>query len=293
MLDKKAYIQLSLMHNLFWLRIMKEHMIFAESSMLPPQKRLAEKANCFIQKFDKLLFGTIKLANGYIPGSALESGQYYTRYTEIAEKIVHNDTKIIVNSDLTRMEYNLEAYCPDVSFSLEKEKEIDIWNQKILDETIELSKFKKELLDMQTNCQISTNMYTSIMIHIWVEAEKYIEILHLLQNRDDNIHDNYKEFWIRNMSSHAKAMRGLYDPSETEYIEIANQFSHVFDSLLQNNTMGIMNDLLKDTEAIRNFKAETTYGIIECKIQAIMQPLLTDHFLRETNHFIYLMNHSK
>lgn len=62
----------------------------------------------------------------------------------------------------------------------------------------------------------------------------------------------------------------------------------MFDALTASSTAPAGN-VLADTKAISDFKANTTQGLLECKVKAIMAPLYTDHLLREANHYIYLL----
>jgi hypothetical protein len=51
----------------------------------------------------------------------------------------------------------------------------------------------------------------------------------------------------------------------------------------------VTDDSLAATEAIRDFKAQGTQGILECKVKSIIIPLLGDHTLREANHYLRLL----
>lgn len=290
MLSKEDYVQLSLTYNLFWLRIMKEHAIFIEGTIPPPGKQLAAQADSFRRQFDRLLQSTIGLANESVPQAALQSGQFVTRYTEEAERISRKDTGIAINSDLTRTEYNIQPLPQNFVFTSRKEQEVSSLNQRILIQTNALVRFKMELLNRRNACTLFTFMYNADLEHVLKEAQRYSAILSKLQNRDENIVEDYKKFWVQNMSGHAKVMRGEFDPTETKYFELANQFAQTFDAILQNETSYISDsDILSDTKAISSFKADATQGIIECKVKSIMIPLYTDHLLREANHFIYLL----
>ena len=288
MLSREEYVQLSLTYNLFWLRIMKEHAVFIEGTMPPPGKQLGAQADSFRRQFDRLLQSAIGLANGSIPEAALQSGQYYTRYTEEAERIVRKDTGIAVNSDLTRMEYNIQPLNQGIVPTPRKEQEVSALNQTILLQTNALVRFKTDVLNRRNACTLFTFMYNADLEHVLKEAQRYSAILSKLQSRDENVVEDYKKFWIQNMSDHAKVMRGQFDPTETKYFELANQFAQTFDAILQNGTPSD-GEILEDTQAISRFKADATQGIIECKVKSIMLPLYTDHLLREANHFIYLM----
>ena len=45
----------------------------------------------------------------------------------------------------------------------------------------------------------------------------------------------------------------------------------------------------QETKRYREFKAEGTKGITECKIAGLILPLLADHVLREANHYLRLL----
>ncbi len=55
-----------------------------------------------------------------------------------------------------------------------------------------------------------------------------------------------------------------------------------------------MHDLTGDsrrlTEQYQEFKTAGTKGILECKIQGLILPLLADHVLREANHYLRLLD---
>ena len=101
------------------------------------------------------------------------------------------------------------------------------------------------------------------------------------------------------MAEHAKFIRGLLDPTETELFNSANNFGNEFDQLVNESKQAMDNtiplkkateDSLKATMEIRNFKEAGTKGILECKIKSIIIPLLADHTLREANHYLRLLN---
>lgn len=293
MISKENYIQCSLQYGLFWIRILKEHAIFIEATMPPPGKEFAQQADSYKQQYDQLMEIAINLSNGAIPLSVLESGQYYTKYTEEAERLAQKSTGIKINSNLTRMAYEISPCSPDFVATSQKESDVFNLNQNLLNLTASFVKFQANLLNQRVSCNLFTMMYTADILHVLMEAKRYLEILNKLQNRDDSLISDYKTFWSQNMADHAKVMRGQFDPTETIYFNTANQFSNTFDTLsqseLQLNTFPSDREILSDAIAISDFKSETTNGLITCKIQAIMLALYTDHLLREANHFIYLM----
>ena len=52
----------------------------------------------------------------------------------------------------------------------------------------------------------------------------------------------------------------------------------------------VTKDSLQATQAIRDFKAQGTEGLLDCKIKSVIIPLLGDHTLREANHFLRLLS---
>ncbi len=291
-LSTEKYVQLSLQYNLFWIRIMKEHAIFIEATMPPPGRQYGLQAGLFRQNYDHLMSLTIQLSNGVIKANDLHSGQFYTQYTEKAERQTQTSTGINIDSGLTQLEYNLEPYSTNFTASTYLKESVCALNENLLRLTNSFVQFKSELLNLRTCCTLFTMMYTADIEHILLEAQRYQNILTRLQNREDLITEDDISFWTQNMAGHAKVMRGELDPTQAAYIKQANSFADKFDSLaaetncLNNRTAGI---LLSDTQAIAAFKAMITQGILMCKVPAILLSLYTDHLLREANHFIWLL----
>ena len=150
-----------------------------------------------------------------------------------------------------------------------------------------LISFKNNLYLKQASCEISTYLYTSIYKHITHEAQKYLEILRALQNKEAlPQNDTEDDFWNHLMLEHAKVIRGLLDPKEDEMFEDAQAFTQIFTKILSDE---MENSAKEATFELSNYKAYLTEGIIECKLQSLMLPLFTDHVLREANHFIRIL----
>lgn len=293
MLSTEDYIRLSIQYNLFWIRIMKEHAIFIEATMPPPGQQYALRAGRFRQNYDHLMRTTIRLSNGVLQANDLHSDQFYTQYTEEAERQTQISTGIYIDSGLTQMEYNIEPRNPSFAVNPSMEQSVRALNGNLLKLTDSFVRFKAELLDLRTSCSLFTMMYTADIEHILLEAQRYQKILAGLQNGDNLIAEDDKSFWTQNMAGHAKVMRGELDPTQAAFINEANTFANTFDTLASaetresnNPTEGI---LLTETQAIAEFKAMITQGIITCKVPAILLSLYTDHLLREANHFIWLL----
>jgi hypothetical protein len=100
------------------------------------------------------------------------------------------------------------------------------------------------------------------------------------------------------MAEHSKFIAGLLDPSEETLIETARKFGREFDALTKEaieatkNTMNIARvtaDSRQQMVKLRDFKTAGTKGLVECKIQSIIIPLLGDHVLREANHYLCIL----
>ncbi len=138
--------------------------------------------------------------------------------------------------------------------------------------------------------------------HILREAELYLDIVYQLQSREDlNMEQEMYEqeaFWNNIMAEHSKFIRGLLDPTEVELMGLANDFANEFDDLTaevleamdQSSSLSeLTKDSLEATKRIQDFNAQGTLGLIDCQIKSIILPLLGDHVLRESNHFIRLL----
>jgi len=285
-LNTTEYIRLSLENDLFWTRIMKEHAIFIESSMPPPQKQLAMQAEKFKKQFERALSDTIRLSSGSVSGRALQSGQYYTNYTEAAEQVTQQLSGVEINSSLTRMEYNIQPLDP-YDFSPQKAQEVLALNRNLLNQVSAFARFKSDLYNRQASCKLFSFLYTSVYEHIIHEAQMFIDILTGLQDRDEDYNRGFESFWNHHMADHAKVMRGLFDPAEAEHFSTADHFAKTFDAL--SSGMPNRTEELEAVKALGEFKARTTEEILECKVKSLMSPLFTDHMLREANYYQYLL----
>ena len=102
-------------------------------------------------------------------------------------------------------------------------------------------------------------------------------------------------FWNRIMMEHAQFIRGLLDPTEDALIKTADIFAQEYATLLaragevSNEAMN-RQEALKETLRFRDFKAAGAKGTSDCTIRSLILPLLADHVLRETNHYIRLLS---
>ncbi len=295
------FVQRSLDLHLFFIRIMKEHSFFLEIGFTPRDSNYTQKADIFRREFDNLLWEVVSVSNGAVSSNALHSGEIFTQYTANAEMASSYFTGIDIPFELTKAEMDLMSnnnYPINQSLA-NKVYEI---NERAIALVGSLIRFKSNILSNVLSCKMFTINYPLLIDHIMREAKLYLEMIKNLQKGDDLYDENaileQELFWNRIMAEHAKFIRGLLDPSEDDLIGKANNFGDEFDQLVKeakaamDNTVPVSqvtSDSLAATKNIRDFKAQGTQGILECKVRSIIIPLLGDHTLREANHFLRLL----
>ena len=281
---------------------MKEHSLFLEGGFTPKNTKLSKEAEHYKVSFEKLLLDAVKLSNGRIRESVVDSGEIFTEYTLEAEKKTEYYTGISINSKITLMEKDLECKSTKNINSkvVDNVKKLNCRAMKLLDGLIE---FKVRVLNGMLCCELFTVNYPLLIEHIIREAKLYRSYIKDLEINKDIDKENIKKielFWDRIMMEHSLFIRGLLDPSENELISTSNDFANEFSELIQkaDNAMemtmtGVTSDTLMETIKLRDFKKAGTEGIVDCKIKSIILPLLADHVLREANHYIRLLNDCK
>lgn len=300
MLLKQEFINQSLELNLFFLRIMKEHSIFMEAAIPPKHKDLISQADAFKNEFATLLSHAISLSDGVIPSRILESNEIVTNYTLDAERATQFFTGIFIDTDITSAENSLSMSTNTNDASLLTDN-VYMLNRRSLSATNMIIKFKTKLKNDVLGCKVSTTLYPSLINHILTEAIIFKELLTRLQN---GIKIDMKDalaleiFWDDKMSEHGFTIRGMLDPTEKQLFNIADSFGKEFEDLRKeassmNKTdsdfSNLTEDTLNKTVEFRDFKAQGTEGLLTCKIRSIILPLLADHVLRESNHYINLL----
>jgi hypothetical protein len=182
------------------------------------------------------------------------------------------------------------------------EVRVNLINQRAMELISSLIQFKSTILNNVLSCRMFTVNYPLLIDHIIREARLYLRMIQRIQNREiinmERQALEQESFWNRIMAEHSKFIRGLLDPTEEELIEKANDFGNEFDKLTEEakaamdmtlSAANVTRESMKATEEIRDFKAQGTQGLIECKIKSIIIPLLGDHTLREANHYLRLL----
>lgn len=301
MLSVDQFIKQSLSLHLFFARIMKEHSFFLEIGFTPKDYNLTSQADSFRKSFDALLAAAIELSNGVISPEVLQSGEIITPYTLKAEMVSSYYTGVQIQTDLTQAEAGLTGdRMADTSIL---EQRVSYLNSNAIRLINSLIQFKSVILSNVLSCNLFTVNYPLLIDHILREAKFYLSLVQRLQNREDfNLEKEAYEqeaFWNRIMAEHSKFIRGLLDPTENDLIVAANNFGNEFDQLTYQAIQAldrttelskVTTDSLNATKRIRDFKTAGTQGILDCKIKSIIIPLLGDHVLRESNHYLRLLN---
>lgn len=301
MLSRSDFVSQSLELHLFFARIMKEHSFFLEIGFTPKDMDYTKQADEFRNEFDNLLYDVVLLSNGVVSPDVLQSGEVITEYTLNAEMASAYYTGINIPVEITQKEADLsDCYMFQGDQSLDES--VYCINQRAIDLISALIQFKTLILSNVLSCKMFTVNYPLLIDHILREAKLYLLMVRRLQNgeaavtRQEAIEQEI--FWNRIMAEHAKFIRGLLDPTENDLFLAANNFGNEFDQLTEEAKAAmdltlpeskVTEDSLEATKEIRDFKAQGTQGILECKVKSIIIPLLGDHTLREANHYLRLL----
>lgn len=300
MLPDRDFITMSIDLNLFFLRIMKEHALFLQLGFTPKDSRTGDEAAALRAGFENLLAQATELANGGVSRAAIDSQQITTPYTLEAERLTYFYTGVPINTSLTQQEIMLKPYSRPINAGMAEA--VEMLDRQAYQLTGALAEFKEKLLVNVRSCRMFTMNYPLLIEHILREARFFMNMLVALVRRDDIATQenlvNQEVFWNRIMAEHSKFIAGLLDPSEEALIDAARDFGKQFDALTAQalqatrQTAGISQvtaQSLEETKKLRDFKAAGASGILECKIESIIVPLLADHVLREANHYLCVL----
>ena len=295
MLSREEFIRISLEINLFFQRIMKEHLFFIETSLQRVEAANIDEARVLKESFEHLLAETVYYANGAISEDAIKSNEFVTPYTLDAENISSQLTGADLDTMITKRELQLTSN-PRFDYGERLERIVCDLNNRTLNMLEEVIAFKKKLIDLSLECKILIALYVELLEHITREAIYYREILKALQQRklpDKTICDELN-FWNNIMGEHAQFIDGLLDPSERQLKDTAAGFAKKFEKLVKECVKSAEKEVLersKDaTVGIRDYKRAATIGSLGCEIKSIFAPLLADHVLREANHYLRVLN---
>lgn len=302
-LTVSEFVQKSIDLNLFFLRIMKEHSLFIEAAFVPKNSDLALQAEKFKQTFDLLLAEAVGMANGNVSSVILNSGEVITNKTIQAEEKTQILSGIAIDINLTRKETTLIAGPGNPAL----ENQVSVFNDRVINEVAALVAFKTLILNGMLECSLFTWNFPLLIEHIRREAEFFITHLRRLQQRIalDPTQEIIEEeaFWDRIMAEHSQFIAHLLDPTQTTLILQADNFADRFfrlESIAKQLQEGkprvsrkILDAEISATQGIRDFKNTAEELILACQIRSIIIPLLADHVLREAEHFLTILTHTK
>lgn len=279
----------SLKLNLFFLRIMKEHAFFIAAALLPVNADLVAEGERIHSYFSELLGRAVKLAAGRVdilPDAV-------TPYTLKAEQKTGALTRFSFNTEITATETSLSkrqaADFVDVTDSVRR------LNNDAISATRVIIRYKTKVLNEFLACRLFTFNYPLLIDHIRREALEFLDHLENLERGTPLASDaNAVAFWNRIMKEHAEFARGLLDPTEEELIVVADGFAQRFKEMLRLSvTPGKDGQLAANRKAVADFRAfnvQGTEGLLECQIKAVIAPLLADHLIRESDHFLLILD---
>jgi Domain of unknown function (DUF2935) len=319
-LRPRQFVNQSLQLNLFFLRIMKEHLIFLKASLTPKDANYGRQADMLRGELDRLLYDTVRLSNGVLRPAALNSGEFVTKYTLDAEKATQFYTGIRIDTNITEMELSLGGNNITITDEIPPEnipddapfapninertiaQNVFTLNRRIIPVIREVAGFKENLKNRVDACQMVTHAYPHFLEHLLEETLFYLTMLRGLQGMADVDVDResieQEHFWNDIMGEHGEFIRGMLDPTEKSLIAMANEFAERYEELtieaeaLKNNMSNkdtVTEQSLRLTRQFRNFKTQGVEGILGCKVKSIILPLLADHVLREANHYLRIL----
>jgi hypothetical protein len=303
MLSEREYVKISLETNVFFLRLSKEHAIFAAASLPPRDLSIVSHLMALKSNFEMLLDKAVELSRGIISPEILASGELVTDLTLQAENVTQFLTGLPINTEITKKQLAAAVntgYPPKVELDLVGR--VSLLNREVLKGAAAAIEFKTTLLRSILNHMSFSYTYPLMLDHVIRETKFFTELLTRIENREPM--KKIKEMmiadinWNRIMGEHSKFIRGYLDPSEEMLFEQANNFAKAFDQIggkgqHPSNVANIMLQPKKETEQLvanlRNFKRQGTEGILSCQVKGIMPPLLGDHVTREANHYLRLL----
>lgn len=279
----------SLRLNLFFLRIMKEHAFFIAAALLPVNADLFAEGERIHQYFSELLARAVKLATGRIDILP----EAVTPYTLPAEQKTASLTNFSFNTEITSAEASL--FKRQAADSVDLTESVNRLNNDAIAATRVIIRYKSRILNDALACRLFTFNYPLLIDHIRREALEFLDHLENLQRGTPLMPDaNAVAFWNRIMKEHAEFARGLLDPTEEELISVADGFAQRFNEMLRFSvTPGMDGQLAVNRKAVTDFRAfniQGTEGLLECQIRAVIVPLLADHLIRESEHFLLILD---
>lgn len=295
----QKYVIDSLEQHLFSARIMKEHALFLKLGFMPPNADMAKEGERLMKKFESLLSRTISLSDCVVRCCTLKAGEFFTEFTDCAERKTQCLTGTAIDRSLTSRAKKLKGLenADNLCVSHDLLRQVCKLNRDAIQLVDCIISFKERVLCDVNSCNIFTVNYPLLIEHILREARLYRDNLLKLEGIEDcrrSDRQSSESFWNQIMMEHALFMRGLLDPSEEKLIDTADEFADEYKKLLKasrtaSDKVMQCDSSLALTEKFRDFNKAGVEGIEACKIRSLILPLLADHVLREANHYIRLL----
>lgn len=294
------FVRESLDLHLFFARIMREHAIFMQGSFLAKDVTYIQQAEQFKCQYDQILKEALMLSDCTASEDVLQSEELVTAKTRQAEQKTQELTGMSIDMSLTAEGLKLSSDLGTIPMGIEAQ--VSTLNQKSMLLTSSFAEFKAETLDQIVHCCLFSNLFPAQFEHVYKEALYYLNVLKRLQSNqfvDARVELLEQEiFWDEIMGEHAKVVRHLLDLSERKLCRKTKELIQDFDQLEQKmkgeglpaSSFGrLMHENISATLSIAEFKARCTELILACQVKSLLSPLLTDHMLREANHYLRML----
>lgn len=292
------FIKKSLETNLFFLRIMKEHLYFASAAFTLKNVRLLPMIMSLINDYDELLLNTIALSGGIIDQETLQAGDIITPYTLRAEMKTMQYAGLPINTDITNIEAAMMNKNETTMNNSRIEESVYMLNQNIINLLRETIRLQGQIMDNVMSCNMFSFVFPTMLHHVTEEAKHYLEHLLKIQNNQDQMNEEDKamhlEFWNDKMKEHADFLHSFIDHNDPLFPathEFSNEFNELTNAAKEamNNVLlvpQVTQESLEATTEIRDYKVNVAMNSLMCQLKSIMLPLFADHILREANHYL-------
>ena len=133
--------------------------MFLQAGFPAGETGYSNKAGRYREEFEKILWRTVRLADGMVGKDVLCSGEVFTEFTVMAEQQTTRLTKVPIDFRITQAEERLRAGCGehmDHEMANRMDCQIRRLNQCVLQLLNGLIMFKKQILREVTSCRLYT-----------------------------------------------------------------------------------------------------------------------------------------
>lgn len=297
------YVVLSIETHLFFARTMMEHALFLQAGFPTKNEAWIGTADWYREHFEELLKETVDLSAGLVREEVQKSCELTTKFTLSAEKRTQELMGIPIDCEITEKEKELCQKCACAEDEKELRGKIHKTNEHALWLLSGLIELKQGILDTVRRGKLFNTNYPMLVEHMIQEAQLYRRTVESLikggQTSMQKVHGG-EIFWNQIMMEHAMFIQGLLDPKEGKSIKEAQEFAQEYLELLnlarlQDCRMSarLRKGSLEETIKYRMFKETAVEGILDCKVESIILPLLADHMLREANRYIRVLEEAQ